>query len=139
MKCYCISLRTRPRIIVGLLFAAFQSISLRLVLLVVACSRNCPAGSRETRPCDEIADRVCSGECIVLHCIVLYFIAFHFIALYCSVLYSIALHCIVFYFILFYCIVLYCILLYCIVYRYPYSASHGVNQTETISMHFSSM
>src|SRR6218665_2011951 len=112
MKCYCISLRTRLRIVVGLLFAAFQSISLRLVLLVVACSRNCPAGSRETRPCDEIADRVCSGECIVLHCIVLYFIALHFIALYCSVLNCIVLYCIVLYCILLYCIVLYCILLY---------------------------
>ena len=28
--------------------------------------------------------------------------------------------------------------LYCIVYRYLYSASHGVSQTEALSVHFSS-
>jgi len=29
-------------------------------------------------------------------------------------------------------------LLYCIVYRYLYSASHGVSQTDALSVHFSS-
>jgi len=37
------------------------------------------------------------------------------------------------------CIILYCIALYYIVlYIDIYSASHGVNQTEALSMHFSS-
>jgi len=49
------------------------------------------------------------------------------------------------YCIVWYCSVLYCTVLYCIVYRYLYSASRGVSQTEAlfqcilVPVHFSSM